>query len=134
MVRHAQRQPEQADDGADQPLGLAVGQAEHGPERECCQDGERRVPGLPTRVVRGSAAHPSIASALNNTVRLPRRRRLASYAGQFVTLCTCLGMWWRRFWFSLKGKAGTQVSKGALPYDTRRLITNYQTDPCTTLP
>ena len=47
MVRHAQRQPEQADDGADQPLGLAVGQAEHGPERECRQDGERRVPGLP---------------------------------------------------------------------------------------
>src|SRR5690349_7155547 len=47
MVRHAQRQPEQADDGADQPLGLAVGQAEHGPERERRQDGERRVPGLP---------------------------------------------------------------------------------------
>ena len=47
MVRHAQRQPEQADDGADQPLGLAVGQAEHGPERQRRQDGQRRVPGLP---------------------------------------------------------------------------------------
>ena len=47
MVRHPQRQPEQADDGADQPLGLAVGQAEHGSEREGCQDGERRAPGLP---------------------------------------------------------------------------------------
>ena len=48
MVRHAQRQPEQADHGADQPLGLAVGQAEHDPEREGRQDGERRIPGLPT--------------------------------------------------------------------------------------
>src|SRR3954462_13865070 len=62
--------------------------------------------GCPPGVVRGSAAHPSIASALNHTVRLPRRRRLASYAGQFVTLCVCLGTWRRRVWFSLKGKAG----------------------------
>src|SRR4051812_36572581 len=29
VVRHAQRQPEQADDGADQPLGLRERQAEH---------------------------------------------------------------------------------------------------------
>src|SRR3954454_9980707 len=62
--------------------------------------------GCPPGVVRGAAAHPSIASALNHTVRLPRRRRLASYAGQFVTLCVRLGMRWRRSWFSLKGKAG----------------------------
>src|SRR3954447_8137272 len=62
--------------------------------------------GCPPGVVRGSAAHPSIASALNHTVRLPRRRRLASYAGQFVTLCVCLGTWRWRVWFSLKGKAG----------------------------
>jgi len=41
VVRHAQLQPEQADDGADQALGLAQRQAEHGPEREGCQDGER---------------------------------------------------------------------------------------------
>src|SRR3954451_5539094 len=63
--------------------------------------------GCPPGVVRGAAAHPSIASALNHTVRLPRRRRLASYAGQFVTSCVRLGTWWRRSWFSLKGKAGT---------------------------
>ena len=45
--RHCQSQPEQADDGPDQALGLAQRQAEHGLEREGCQDGERRVPGLP---------------------------------------------------------------------------------------
>ena len=33
-----------------------------------------------------------VASALNHTVKLPRCRKLASYAGQFVTLCVCLGM------------------------------------------
>src|SRR3954451_2497829 len=71
--------------------------------------------GCPPGVVRGAAAHPSIASALNHTVRLPRRRRLASYAGQFVTLCVRLGMWWRRSWFSLKGKAGTPGSGQGQP-------------------
>jgi len=34
--------------------------------------------GWPPRVVRGSAAHASIASSLNQTVRLPRCRKLAS--------------------------------------------------------
>ena len=48
--------------------------------------------GCPPRVVRGSAAQASIASSVNQTVRLPRWRKLASYAGQFVTLCVCLGM------------------------------------------
>src|SRR3954447_26378978 len=77
--------------------------------------------GCPPGVVRGSAAHPSTASALNHTVRLPRRHRLASYAGQFVTLCVCLGMWWRRSWFSLKGKAGTSGSGQGQPPTPGRL-------------
>ena len=34
--------------------------------------------GWPPRLVRGSAAHPVIASSVNHTVRLPRWRRLAS--------------------------------------------------------
>src|SRR3954453_17538837 len=71
--------------------------------------------GCPPGVVRGAATHPSIASALNHTVRLPRRRRLASYAGQFVTLCVRVGMRWRRSWFSLKGKAGTPGSGQGQP-------------------
>ena len=47
MVRHAQREPKQVDDGADQALGLAQRQAEHRAQGEGCQDGERRVAGLP---------------------------------------------------------------------------------------
>ena len=41
--------------------------------------------GWPPRVVRGEAFHPAIASSLNQTVRLPRCRRVASYSAQFVT-------------------------------------------------
>src|SRR3954454_15465492 len=46
VVRHAQRQPEQADDGADQPLGLPERQAEHRPQGQRRQDRQGRVPGL----------------------------------------------------------------------------------------
>src|SRR3954465_1948817 len=62
--------------------------------------------GCPPRLVRRSASHASTASSENQTVKLPRRRRLSSYSRQFVTLRFCSGMWWRRSWFSLKGKAG----------------------------
>ena len=33
MVRHAQAEAEQADDGAEQPLSLTIREAEHGPYR-----------------------------------------------------------------------------------------------------
>src|SRR3954466_1919064 len=62
VVRHTQREAEQADDGADQALGLPVGEAEHRAQRERRQDGERRVPGL---------AAPGRAR-----LRRPRRDRL----------------------------------------------------------
>ncbi len=48
MVRHTQAEPEQADNGAEQPLGLPVGEAEHRTDRERRQDGRRRIPGLAT--------------------------------------------------------------------------------------
>src|SRR3954471_21664106 len=57
-------------------------------------------------VVHGSACQAAIASSVNQTVRLPRWRKAASYSAQFATLCFCLGMWWRRSWFSLNGKVG----------------------------
>jgi len=38
VVRHAQRQPEQGDDGADQALGLPEREAEHGLQRQRRQD------------------------------------------------------------------------------------------------
>src|SRR4051812_10610163 len=46
VVRDGEIEAKQVYDGADQTLGLAQRQAEHGPERQGCQDGERRIPGL----------------------------------------------------------------------------------------
>src|SRR4051794_21695640 len=62
--------------------------------------------GCPPRVVRGSALQAAIASGVNQTVRLPRARRPASYAAQLVTRCFCFGMWWRRAASALNGKRG----------------------------
>ena len=55
MVRNGQLEAEQTDDGPDQPLGLAQGQAEHG--AQCQRRGDRQigVERLPAGVVRGSA-------------------------------------------------------------------------------
>ena len=55
----------------------------------------------PPGILRGAACQASIASVVNLTVKLPRWRRLASYARQFMTLCFCLGTRWQRCWFSL---------------------------------
>ena len=52
--------------------------------------------GCPPRVVRGAARQAAIASSVNQTVRLPRCRKPASYSAQLVTRCRCLGMRWRR--------------------------------------
>jgi len=41
VVRHGQHEAKQANDGAEQALGLPVGQAEHRADRERHQDGER---------------------------------------------------------------------------------------------
>src|SRR4051794_219761 len=71
--------------------------------------------GCPPRLVRRSASHASTASSENQTVKLPRRRRLSSYSRQFVTLRFCSGMWWRRSWFSLKGKAGIPAQTEGCP-------------------
>ena len=49
--------------------------------------------GCPPRVVRGAARQAAMAASVNHTVRLPRRRRAASYSAQFVTRWHCLGMW-----------------------------------------
>ena len=43
----ARSSPSRPTTGADQPLGLAQGQAEHGPQGQRRQDRQRRVPGLP---------------------------------------------------------------------------------------
>ncbi len=72
MVRHGQIEPEQADDGADLALRLAQGQAEHGPERECSQNRQGRIPTLPARG-RARLRPP----ALDGFVRKPNRQAAA---------------------------------------------------------
>ena len=133
MVRHAQGEAEQADDGADQPLGLAVGEVDTALSVRAVRMASAEYQGCPPRVVRGAARQAAIASSVNQTVKLPRCRKLTSYAGQFVTLCVCLGMWWRRSWFSLKGKAGIRGQQGSTPLRHSAPITNQPTDLCTTL-
>ena len=46
VVRHAQRQAEQADNRTDQSLRLPIGEAEHGAQCQRRQDRQRRIPGL----------------------------------------------------------------------------------------
>ena len=48
--------------------------------------------GWPPGVVRGSACQAAIASSVNQTVRLPRWRKTASYSAQFVIRRRCFGM------------------------------------------
>ncbi len=78
MVRNGEIKPEQADDGADQALGLAQRQAEHGTSVRAVRIASAEYEGWPPRVVHGSACKAAIASAVNQTVGLPRLRRLAS--------------------------------------------------------
>src|SRR4051795_9998556 len=73
--------------------------------------------GCPPRVVRGAAAQAATASGVNQTVRLPRERRPASYSAQLVTQCRCFGMWRRQAVLALNGTAGVQASgKGPSSY------------------
>src|SRR3954447_2055802 len=73
--------------------------------------------GCPPRVVRGAAAQAATASGVNQTVRLPRARRPASYSAQLVTRCRCFGMWRRQAVLALNGTAGVQASeKGPSSY------------------
>src|ERR671928_1488692 len=61
-----------------------------------------------------------MAASVNQTVRLPRWRRAASYAAQFVTLCCCLGMWRRQAALALNGTVGIQAfGKGPPSYVAR---------------
>src|SRR5436190_9530677 len=60
--------------------------------------------------MRGAAAQAATASGVNQTVRLPRARRPASYSAQLVTRCRCLGMWRRQAALALNGTAEIQAS------------------------
>src|SRR3954471_10693971 len=67
--------------------------------------------------MRGAAAQAPTASGVNQTVRLPRARKLASYSAQLVTRCRCFGMWRRQAALALNGTAEIQASgKGPSSY------------------
>ena len=122
MVRHREIEPEQAEDGADQPLGLAQGEAEDGPQGQRRRDRQGGVGGLPAR--RGAR------------FRLPRRdRRLGEpdrqaaapaqggvVGGPVRDPVPLPGMRWRRAALALNGTAYSRgLGKGSLPYAIRLL-------------
>jgi len=92
MVRDGEIETEQADDGADQPFGLPQSQAEHDAQRQRRRNRQGRIVWLTALRSPCSARQAAIASSLNQTVRLPRWRKAASYSDQFVTRSRCLGM------------------------------------------
>src|SRR4051794_19813029 len=69
VVRHGEVEPEQADDGADQPFGLPVRQPEHGLERQRRQDCQVGILGLPA-----PARAPLGLPRLDRLVRKPDRQ------------------------------------------------------------
>src|SRR4051794_33756799 len=72
VVRHGEVEPEQADDGADQPFGLPVRQAEYGLERQRRQDRQVGIRGLPA-----PARAPLGLPRLDRLVRKPDRQAAA---------------------------------------------------------
>src|SRR5215204_1079062 len=72
VVRHGEVEPEQADDGADQPFGLPVRQPEHGLERQRRQDRQVGILGLPA-----PARAPLGLPRLDRLVRKPDRQAAA---------------------------------------------------------
>ena len=93
MVRHGKIEPEQVEDRADQPFGLAQGQAEHGPQRQRGGDRQGRVPGLPAPGRAGRRAPGRDRLIGEPDGQAPALRKPASYSGQLVTWYRCLGMW-----------------------------------------
>jgi len=129
VVRDGQIEPEQAYDGADQALCLAQSQPEHCPERQPCQDGQRRVvplstPGRPwfSRPRRDRLlGHPNRQAAALAQAGVIRRpvRDLERLLGDVVA---SVGV-------QLEGQDGIQGQTGTtlLP---RPGLGRHQADPC----
>ncbi len=112
VARHAQAEAEQAGNGADQPLGLPVGQAEHRADRERRQDGERRIPGLPT-AARACLGRPRRDRLVGEPHRQAAALTQAGVVGRPIRHLALLPWEWRRqSWFSLKGKMGIRSLGG----------------------
>jgi hypothetical protein len=128
MVGNGKIETEHMKDRADRPFGLTQRQPKHGTQPQPRRDRQRQMARLPAG--RGAARHAAIAAAVNQTVRLPRRRRAASYTAQFVTRCRCFAMWCRRSALALNGTATRpSVRKGTVPLRQPAADGN-PTDPC----
>lgn len=93
MIGNGQFQSPQRKHRIQQSFSLAQSQSEHQPQRQGglnCQIGISwlAAPCLPAR----GYCHPTSASGVIHSVKLPRRRRPASYSAQFVTLNFILPM------------------------------------------
>jgi hypothetical protein len=73
---------------------------------------------------RGAARPGRYRLIVNHTGRLPRWRKLASFAAQSVTLRFCFAMWWRRAAWALNGIAGSGAKQGLPSYPSRSHGTN----------
>lgn len=112
MVRHSEVDAQQLQNGADQPFGLAQGQAEHGTQRQGGCDRQVRVLRLAAPVSACLGAPP-----LDRFGREPHREAAAgAQAGvilsQLVTFWRCLGMRCRRSALALNGMAESLTARG----------------------
>jgi len=101
MVGHQEIEAKQVHDRPEQALGLAPRPPERQPEHQPGLDGDVRV-GRPRRPV-AAGTQAAMASGVTQTVRLPRRRIVASYSAQFSILYRALGILWRRGSFASYG-------------------------------
>src|SRR4051812_17009072 len=115
VVRHGEVEPEQADDGADQPFGLPVRQPEHGLERQRRQDRQVGILGLPA-----PARAPLGLPRLDRLVRKPDRQAATpAQALVVITPVRDLALLLRDVVASvlvqLEGQGGHPGSDGGLP-------------------
>lgn len=79
---------------------------------------EGQLSGLPRQKQTFAARHAAIASSLNQTAKLPRACRAASYSGQLVTRCRCRGIRCCHSLFTLNGMPDPCRRRYRLPQPT----------------
>src|SRR3954464_10050506 len=131
VVRHGGVEPEQADDGADQPFGLPVRQPEHGLERQRRQDRQVGILGLP--------APARAPPGLPRLVRKPDRQAAAPAQALVVIapvrdLALLLRDVVASVLVQLEGQGGHPGSDGGLPCYLDRAPGATRGIPATTCP
>src|ERR1700712_4540408 len=133
VVRHPQRQTEQADDGADQTLRLSIGEAEHSAQRQRREDRQRRITGLATWC-RPRRRYPSRDCVIGKPHRQTATLTQAGFVGRPVGDLVLLS---RNVVAAIlvqleRHKRHPQVKEGGR-FPTLGSPPPLQADPCTTL-